>query len=567
MTKYVFVVGGVMSGVGKGTASASIARILKEHGYNVTVIKIDPYVNYDAGTLRPTEHGEVWVTEDGGEIDQDLGTYERFLNEKIPKKNNLTTGQIYKNLIEKERKGLFLGKTVQFIPHVLDEIKSRIKEASHESEIAVIEIGGTIGDYENIPFLLAAKTLETEIGKENVAFVLVSYLPVPFNLKEAKTKPTQHAMKMLWEHGILPDFILCRSHGPLDEVRRKKIFEFLNIDIEKVISAPDVDIIYSVPPNFEKENLGLKLLKELKLEARKQPDWGKWNFLLQNLKNPEKELNIAIIGKYLDIGSYTLEDAYISISESLAHAGASLKVKPKIHWIDSKDFEKDDFKLQELKNYDGIIIPGGFGSTGIEGKIKVIKFVRENKIPFLGLCLGLQLSVVEFARNVCNLSANTSEVDAKTDNSVIDIMPHQKELMEKSNYGATMRLGAYAAQIKEGSVVYNLYHALNRLNEKGDLLDIQLGKTDLNKPFVIERHRHRYEVNPKYLEILERNGFILSGWHIRLDDTKLVEFIELPREKHPFFIATQAHPEFKSTFESPSPLFYGFLKACSSKTI
>lgn len=546
MTKYVFVVGGVLSGVGKGTAVASIAKILKECGLNVTAIKIDPYLNCDAGTLRPTEHGEVFVTEDGGEIDQDLGIYERFLNTNLSKKNNITTGQIYKSLIEKERAGFFLGQTVQFIPHVIEEIKKRIFEVSNGFDVTIIEVGGTVGDYENIPFLLAAKALEREFGKENVVFVLISYLPVPFNLKEAKTKPTQHAIKMLWEHGILPDFILCRSHEAMDDVRKKKIESFLNIKSENVISAPDVSNLYAIPLNFEKENLGKKLLKELKIVPKKEPDWSRWQELIENLEKPSKELKIAIIGKYLDIGSYQLEDSYISIRESLLHAGAHLKVKPKIFWVDSKDFEKDNSKIEKLYNYNGIIIPGGFGSTGVEGKIKAIKFARENKIPFLGLCFGLQLAVVEFVRNVCKLDAHSTEIAPETKNPVVDLLPWQKELIENKKFGATMRLGAYQAKIKKDTIVYELYNLFNKLEKE---------------EFIVERHRHRYEINPSYIKTLEDNGLIISGLH-SCKNTELVEFIELPREMHPFFVATQAHPEFKSSFENPSPLFYGFLKAC-----
>ncbi|MEM4703352.1 MAG: CTP synthase [Candidatus Pacearchaeota archaeon] len=550
MTKYIFVIGGVLSGIGKGVTVASIAKILKEYGFNVTAIKIDPYINYDAGTLRPTEHGEVWVTEDGGEIDQDLGTYERFLNMCLPKQNNITTGQIYKSLIEKERQGFFLGETVQFIPHVIDEIKKRIVEISNDYEATVVEVGGTVGDYENIPFLLAAKALEREFGKDSVVYVLVSYLPVPFNIKEAKTKPTQHAMKMLWEHGIFPDFVLCRSHEPLDDIRKKKIENFLNIKSERVISAPDVLNVYRVPLNLEKEKLGEKLLKELNLTPKKEPSWGRWNELLENIEKPSQEISVAIIGKYLDIGSYTLEDSYISIRESLLHAGSHLKLMPKIFWLDSKSFEKDEAMLEKLKYYNGLIIPGGFGVSGVEGKIKAIKFARENKIPFLGLCLGLQLAVVEFARNVCKLNAHSTEIDPETENPVIDLMEPQKELMKNNVYGASMRLGACSARIKKDTIVYELYNLFNRLhNEK-------------ESSFVVERHRHRYEVNPKYVRVLNDAGLIISGLHTCGDGTELVEFIELPKDVHPFFVATQAHPEFKSTFEKPAPLFYGFLKAC-----
>ncbi|MCS7134580.1 MAG: CTP synthase [Candidatus Pacearchaeota archaeon] len=549
MTKYIFVVGGVLSGVGKGTSVAAIAKILKEYGFNVTAIKIDPYINYDAGTLRPTEHGEVWVTENGGETDQDLGIYERFLGENIPKSNNITTGQIYKSLIEKERAGFFLGKTVQFIPHVIEEIKSRIVEVSNSFEIAVIEIGGTVGDYENIPFLLAAKALERELGGKNVIYVLVSYLPVPLNIKEPKTKPTQHSIRMLLEHGIFPDFVLCRSHEALDEVRKKKIEQFLNIPKEKIISAPDVLNIYSIPLNFEKEGLGKKILEELQLEPKQQPNWSLWKNLVENMENAKEEVNVAIVGKYLDIGGYQLQDSYVSVRESILHASAHLKVKPNIFWIDSKNLEKRE-SVSQLSHYHGIIIPGGFGIAGTKGKINAIEYARKNKIPFLGLCFGLQLAVVEFARNVCGLEADSTEIDPNTKHPVIDLLPYQKELLEKNQYGATMRLGSYPAKIKENTIVFELYDFFGKLKKEGNFF------------YVTERHRHRYEVNPLYHNILKENGLVFSGIHVRADGTELIEFIELPREEHPFFVATQAHPEFKSTFENPAPLFYGFLKAC-----
>ena len=560
MTKYIFIIGGVISGVGKGVAAASIGKILQNYGYDVTAIKIDPYINCDAGTLRPTEHGEVWVTEDGGETDQDLGNYERFLNINISRKNNITTGQIYGSVIEKERNGSFLGQTVQFIPHIIEEIKSRIVTSSKDHEISLVEIGGTVGDYENIAFLLAAKQLERELGKDNVAYVLVSYLPVPLNIKEAKTKPTQQSIRMLYEHGIFPDFILCRAIEPLDDVRKNKIASYINLDREQIISAPDVVSLYQIPINFEKENLGKKILKKFNLEAKKVPDWTKWQELLKNIISPKGEVDIAIVGKYIDIGNYKLEDSYISIKESLMHAGAHLSTKVNIFWIDSKEFEQQPEKVSTLKDFDGIIIPGGFGSSGVEGKIMAIKFCRENKIPYLGLCYGLHLAVVEFARNICDLkNANTSEI-CNTDCAVIDILPWQKAILEKSKYGATMRLGSYAAKLDDDSLVYGLY---KKFASNKKTISPVIGKTP--PPHVFERHRHRYEVNPAFHEILQEKGLIFSGYHISDEGAKLIEFIELPREKHPFFIATQAHPEFKSSFESPAPLFAGFVLASINK--
>jgi len=572
--RIICVTGGVMSGVGKGVATASIGKILQQYGYIVTAVKIDPYINCDAGTLRPTEHGEVWVTEDGGEIDQDLGNYERFLGFDISRKNNITTGQIYKAIIDRERRGEYLGKTVQFIPHVPNEIKARIKEcAMHngsEYDFVLVEIGGTVGDYENLPFLFAMKSFEIELGKENVAHVLVSYLPVPDNVGEMKTKPTQQAIRMLTEHGISPDFVLCRSTKPLDDVRKKKIETYANIDSEHIISAPDIETIYDVPLNFEKERLGEKLLKRFNLKPKKIPDWSSWERLVNNVKNPEKKINIAMVGKYVDIGDYCLADSYISINQSLEHAGAQLSAKVDIDWVDAKRFEKNPDELKILKDYAGIIVPGGFGSSGVEGKMAAIRFARENNIPYLGLCYGMQLAVAEFARNVCAMTgANTTEVDAGTKYPVIDILPAQKEILEKSQYGGTMRLGAYAAILKEKTRVIELYK--DRI--KDDMKKIEklkhsdqqfrLGIIGNERHVVLERHRHRYEVNPKFVETLEKHGLVFSGFHHRTDGTKLMEFAELPN--HKYFVGTQAHPEFTSKFGNPNPLFLGFVKACLEK--
>ncbi len=538
MTKYIVVVGGVISGVGKGVATASIGRILQEYGFSVSTIKIDPYINCDAGTLRPTEHGEVWVTDDGGEIDQDLGTYERFLSQPISKFNNITTGQVYKSLIEKERRGDFLGETVQFIPHVPNEIKRRIKEASGNFDVMLIEIGGTVGDYENIPFLFSMKSLEREIGKENIIYILVTYLPIPSHIEEMKTKPTQTAVKLLGESGIQPDFILCRGKKALDDVRKKKIELYANISSEDVISMPDVtgeatpNTIYIIPLDLEKERLGGKILRKLNLKKKKEPDWAEWKDSVSRILNPSKVINIALVGKYIGIGEYKLADSYISIIEALKHAGDKNDVKVNIGLVNSKDFEEDNAGLERLKEFQGIIVPGGFGSTGTEGKIKAIKFARENNIPFLGLCFGMQLAVVEFARNVCRLDANSAEIVSGIKDNVIDILPEQKGISAK---GGTMRLGAYKALLKDGTRTRGIY-----------------GSDE-----IYERHRHRYEVNPDYHKILEDNGMVFSGTS---PDRKLVEFIELPR--HKFFIATQAHPEFKSSLLKPSPLFDGFVKAC-----
>ena len=570
MTKFVVVAGGVMSGVGKGVTTASIARILSEHGYKVTAIKIDPYINYDAGTLRPTEHGEVWVTDDGGEIDQDLGTYERFLDVDIPRINNITTGQVYKTIIDRERSGKYLGQTVQFIPHVPEEIKRRIKEASKEFDIAVVEVGGTIGDYENVPFLFAMKSLERELGKENVAYVLITYLPIPSHIEEMKTKPTQQAIRLLGETGIFPDFIICRAKKALDNIRKKKIETYANIPSENVISEPDIETVYSIPMDLEREQLGIKILKELNLKPKKSLDLSEWKKLVSRIQNPKSHVKIAIVGKYIEIGDYSLADSYLSINQALVHAGAALNVGIDITWVDAKTFEEDENGANELKAFDGIIVPGGFGSSGVEGKIKAVNFARTKNKPYLGLCYGMQLAIVEYARNACGMKgANTTEVDEKTEFPVIDILASQKELMQKNEYGGTMRLGAYAAVLKDKSQILKLYEETGRLKEdekraqeliKDKSQSFRWGVLEKGKDVVLERHRHRYEVNPKFVEELEKKGLIFSGYHLREDGTKLMEYIELP--KNSFFVGAQSHPEFKSRLGNPSPLFYGFVKAC-----
>lgn len=548
MTKFVVVVGGVISGVGKGVTTASIGKILKERGYKTTLIKIDPYINYDAGTLRPTEHGEVWVTDDGGEIDQDLGTYERFMDQDIPKQNNITTGQVYKAVIDRERRGEYLGETVQFIPHIPDEIIRRIKKAAEGYDVAIIEVGGTIGDYENVPFLFALKTLECDLGADSLAYVLVTYLPVPSHISEMKTKPTQQAIKLLRQEGITPDFIICRGSQNLDEVRKKKIETYLHIDSEHVISAPDVQTIYQVPLDLEEEQFGTKILRRLGLESKQEPDWNSWKQLVHAIQYPSQRVRVAIVGKYLDTGDFSLTDSYVSIYQALVHAGAAFDTGIDIVWIDAKRYEKEDAQLTDLSHFDGLIIPGGFGNSGTEGKIKVLEYARKNNIPCLGLCYGLQLSVIEFARNVCNMpQAHTTEVNDKTDYPVIDMLPMQKELLKENEYGGTMRLGAYTAEVRPQTKVHALYAAGNRVQDNA----------------VVERHRHRYEVNPAFVPTLEQHGMTFSGYHTRKDGTKLVEFAEFT--DHPFFVTTQAHPEFKSRLGNPSPLFHGFVKACLKK--
>jgi len=538
MVNYIIVTGGVVSGLGKGITTASIGKILQLHGYKVTAIKIDPYINCDAGTLRPTEHGEVWVTEDGGEIDQDLGHYERFLDIYIPKCHNITTGQVYRAVIEKERKGKYLGKTVQPIPHVTDEIKERIRKPSTEEKLdfVIVEIGGTVGDYENVLFLEAVRQMKLEGDK--VIYVHVTYVPVLDALGEAKTKPTQHSVKLLREIGIQPDFVVTRSDEPLDDVRREKIAMFCNIHEDDVISNSNVKNIYNVTMLFEEQMLSKKILNKLNLRKDRN-DLKSWDNFLEKIKRLNKKINIGIVGKYFDIGDFNLPDSYVSVIEAVKHASWNNSRSPNIVWIDSKIFEKKPEKLSMLNELDGVIVPGGFGLSGIQGKIETIKYAREHKIPYLGLCLGMQLAVVEFARNVCDMKdANSREVNKKTTHPVIDYIPEQVNILQESRYGATMRLGAYPAILTKDSMIHKLY-----------------GK---NK--VYERHRHRYEVNPDYIEILEKNGLIFSG---KSPDGILMEFMEL--KDHPYFVATQAHPEFKSRPMRPSPLFDGLIKACIKK--
>jgi len=538
MVNYIIITGGVISGLGKGITTASIGKILQLHGYKVTAMKIDPYMNCDAGTLRPTEHGEVWVTEDGGEIDQDLGHYERFLDINIPKHHNITTGQVYGVVIDKERKGKYLGKTVQPIPHVTNEIKDRIRKPATEGnwDFVLVEIGGTVGDYENVLFLEAVRQMKQE--GEKVLFVHVTYVPKLEALGEAKTKPTQHSVKLLREIGIMPDFIITRSEKTLDSVRREKIAMFCNVQEEDVISNEDVDNVYSISLLFEKQDFCKKVLRKLNLR-KDHNDLEGWEKFLKKIRTLKNTVKIGIVGKYFDIGTSQLSDSYISVIEAVKHAAWNNNLKPDIRWIDSKVFEKDSKKLSTLNKLDGIIVPGGFGLSGIDGKIMTIRYCRENKIPYLGLCLGMQLAVVEYARDVCGMNgAHTTEVDKKTPHPVIDFIPDQVKILQDSRYGATMRLGAYTAVLKKGTLVHKLY---------GE-----------NKVF--ERHRHRYEVNPEYVDRLEKCGLVFSG---RSPDGVLMEFMELA--DHPYFVATQAHPEFKSRPLKPSPLFDGLIKAAKKK--
>jgi CTP synthase len=539
----VVVVGGVISGVGKGVATASIGKIFQECGYTTTIIKIDPYINYDAGTLRPTEHGEVWVTEDGGEIDQDLGTYERFIGVNISRYNNITTGQIYKSVIDRERRGEYLGQTVQFIPHIIDEIVQRVKTAAKGYEIVVVEVGGTVGDYENAPFLYALKALERDLGPRRVLYALVTYLPIPGHIGEMKTKPTQQAIRRLGEHGILPDFIICRSDSSIDETRRRKIVECAHINPANIIAAPNVSSVYEIPLEFERQELSQKMLAYFDLQRRKAPCWDAWQKRVSVIKKPKHTITVGIVGKYIDSGSYSLTDSYLSVYHALIHAGAELEIGINIQWISTQHMKQNSAYCNALDTINAIVVPGGFGTQGVEEKIAIIRYARTQRIPFLGLCYGFQLAIVEFARSVCGIhTAHTTEVDPQTTEPVIHLLPMQQQHMGKKTYGASMRLGAYTAHIKCGTQIARLY-------DKQSTSDICIS----------ERHRHRYEVNYSYISQLEHAGLLFSGYHMRNDGTQLMEFFELPG--HPFFIGTQAHPEFKSRFLNANPLFVGLIHA------
>jgi len=536
-TKYIFVAGGVMSGVGKGIATAAIGRVLQSKGYSVTAMKIDPYINIDAGTIRPTEHGEVFVTEDGTETDQDIGNYERFLDVNIYDINYITTGRVYLHVIQKERNLEYNGEDVEVVPDIPLEVIRRIKKTAKDTkaDFVLIEIGGTVGEYQNVLFIEAARMLRLQKPKD-VLFFLVSYLPIPNKIGEMKTKPTQHATRSLNATGVQPDFILCRSDVCLDDARKEKISLFCNVEKDCVISAPDVDSIYDVPVNFDNENLAQKILSKFNMRV-KQKDLKDWRALATKIKKLDIPIKIGIVGKYFNSGDFVLSDSYLSVIESIKHAAWANNRKPIFEWINSEEYEKNPAKLEELKKLDGVIVPGGFGSRGIEGKIKAIEYIRKNKIPFLGLCYGMQIACIEFARNVCGLEkANTTEIDKKTKYPVIDIMPEQKQKLKEKNFGATMRLGAYPAILKKGTISRNAY--------KADTIS--------------ERHRHRWEVNPEYVAILEKKGLVFSGTS---PDGKLMEIVELPKSKHPFFVATQFHPEFKSRPLNPHPLFMEFIKA------
>jgi CTP synthase len=537
--KYIFVIGGVMSGVGKGIATSSLGTILQAKGYKVNLTKIDPYLNVDAGTMNPTEHGEVFVLNSGLETDQDMGNYERFLNHDLSNDDYMTSGMVYKYVIDKERALGYGGKFID-ADHIREEIIRRVKHAGqvNKSDISIIEIGGTVGDYQNIMFIEAARVLKFR-HPGDVQFILVSYLPVPGKIGEMKTKPTQNAIKELNSHGVQADFIIARGEVVLDHKRKEKIAFTCNVHPENVISAPDIDSVYDVPANFEKDRLGDRLLKALALPtAGSSSGLSEWKKFAKGVKNFDHDVvNIAIVGKYFNTGDFVLTDAYISVLEALKYSGYANKVKVKIHTVNARDFEIKNPDFSVLKQYDGILVPGGFGETGIEGKLNVIRYARENKIPYFGLCYGMQLMSIEFARNVLGLAgAHTAEINAKAPHVIIDIMPDQKKKIAEGNFGGSMRLGQYPARLSKGSIAAAAY-----------------GTTSIK-----ERHRHRYEVNPKYIEKLEKGGLVFSG---KSPDGTLMEIAELPLEVHPFFLGTQFHPEFLARPLAPHPLFTAFIKA------
>ncbi|MDV7187279.1 CTP synthase [Lutibacter sp. TH_r2] len=527
-TKYVFVTGGVTSSLGKGIIAASLAKLLQGRGYSVTIQKLDPYINIDPGTLNPYEHGECYVTDDGAETDLDLGHYERFLNIPTSQANNVTTGRIYQSVINKERKGEFLGKTVQVIPHITDEIKRRIQILGNtgDFDIVITEIGGTVGDIESLPYVESVRQLLWELGHENAIVIHLTLIPYLAAAGELKTKPTQHSVKMLMQSGVSPDVLVCRTEHKINDSIKRKLALFCNVKQEDVIESIDAETIYDVPNLMLKEGLDKVVLKKLQLPEDIQPELKDWNKFLKKFKNPNNIIEIGLIGKYVE-----LHDAYKSITEAFIHAGAENEVKVNINWIHSEDLTVLNVP-RKLKDLDGILVAPGFGERGIEGKIDAVRYARENNIPFLGICLGMQMAVIEFSRNVLKIEdANSLEMDEKTPNPVINLMEEQKDITEK---GGTMRLGAWDCELLENSKIKSIY----------------------NSKLISERHRHRYEFNNTYLEQIEKAGMIATG---RNPKTNLVEVVEIP--SHPWFVGVQYHPEYKSTVLNPHPLFVDFVKA------
>jgi CTP synthase len=538
--KYIFVVGGVMSGVGKGVTTASLGTILQSKGFSVSLVKADPYLNVDAGTMNPTEHGEVFVMDSGLETDQDMGNYERFLNKSLPSENYMTNGMVFKYVIDKERALGYKGACVEPTFHITQEILRRLKEVSKKDnpDIIVVEIGGTIGEYQNAIFLEAGRQLKLK-NKNDVMFVMVSFLPVPATIGEMKTKPTQNAVRQLNGYGINPDIIVARASDPVDKKRKEKIANMCGVLVQNVISAPDVASIYDIPLNFEEDGIGNRILAHFGLGPRKK-DLVEWRGFVDKVKNPKGEVKIAVVGKYFETGDYVLSDSYISVIEALKISAAHQNLKANLTWMSAKKFERK-VALDQLKDYDGILVPGGFGETGISGKINVIQFARENKIPYFGICYGMQLMVVEYARNVLGLKdANTEEINPDTKNPVIHIIPEQKEKIARGEYGGSMRLGSYEAILKKGTIARKVY----------------------GKDSVWERHRHRFEVNEDYSEQLEKAGLIFSG---ASPDGHLMEMAELSEKDHPFFFGIQSHPEFLARPLSPHPVFDAFIKASKKK--
>jgi CTP synthase len=527
-TKYIFVTGGVVSGIGKGVATASLGRLLRNRGFTVAPIKLDPYINVDAGTMNPYQHGEVFVTEDGAETDLDLGHYERFMDVNCSKGSSITTGKVYKNVIEAERRGDYLGGTVQVIPHVTNEIKrlAKLVATEQEADVVIAEIGGTVGDIESLPFLESIRQMRTDLGYENTMYVHVTMVPTVGPWHEVKTKPTQHSVYKLREIGISPDVLICRCEVPMSEEVIEKISLFCGVPTEAVIQSQNVDTIYEVPLWYEEKGLGDFVSKRLGLEQRKG-QMQEWEQLVSTLKNPETEVTIAVVGKYTSNG-----DAYKSIAEALIHAGIPHKASVNIRWIESDELEKSGAPAEVLQGVDGLVVAPGFGSRGIEGKIEAIKIARETGLPFFGICLGLQMAVIEYSRNVCGLEgANSEEMNENAPYPVVHLLPEQKHVRDK---GATMRLGSYPCNLVNNTLAHKLY-----------------GETRIT-----ERHRHRYEVNNDFREKLQEHGMIISGVS---PDYRLVEMVEVPA--HPFFIATQAHPELKSRPNRPHPLFAGLVGA------
>ncbi len=531
MAKYIFVTGGVTSSLGKGIIAASLAKLLQARGFRVTIQKFDPYINVDPGTLNPYEHGECYVTEDGAETDLDLGHYERFLNIYTSQANNVTTGRIYQTVINKERAGDFLGKTVQVVPHITDEIKRRMLLLGNDGnyDIVITEIGGTVGDIESLPFIEAVRQLQWELPEGDVCVIHLTLIPYLRAAKELKTKPTQHSVKMLSETGVHPDIIVCRTEESLSNDLKRKIALFCNVKVEAVIEALDASTIYEVPLAMLREKLDIITLRKLNTTLVPEADLRNWKSFLDKLKYPKSKVSIGLIGKYME-----LQDAYKSILESFIHAGAMNEVKVQVVDVHSEGINKHNVK-EKLEGLDGLLVAPGFGKRGIEGKIIAVQYARENNLPFFGICLGMQMAAIEFARNVLGIEkAHSTEMDAETSDPVIDMMEEQKKITLK---GGTMRLGAYPCEIKQGTLAYNIY-----------------GKT-----LISERHRHRFEFNNKYLEQFETNGMIASGIN---PDSGLAEIMEV--KNHPFFIGVQYHPELKSTVENPAPLFVHFIAAAKN---